>query len=112
MLAAAARAAARAAALPTAWSIASFPATRSLRRLTPSASGRQHRACVRRVAMAAGNEADIRAEVQGMRARDIKQKLEALGVDAADAFEKSELAERLVRARLEGAQAPQTPPAC
>jgi len=45
--------------------------------------------------------------VQGMRARKIKQELEALGVGAADAFEKSELAERLVRARLEGVQAPQ-----
>lgn len=107
MLAAAARAAARAAALPTAWSIASFPVTRSLRRLTPSASGRRYRACVRRVAMAAGSEAEIRAEVQSMRAREIKQKLEALGVDAADAFEKSELVERLVRAQLDGVQAPQ-----
>jgi len=56
--------------------------------------------------MAAGNEAEIRAELQGMRAREIKQKLEALGVDAADAFEKSELVERLVRAQLDGVQAP------
>lgn len=110
MLAAAARAAARAAALPTAFGIVSMPVTRSLRRLTPSASGRYHRNHFRRVAMAAGNEAEIRTEVQGMRAREIKQQLEALGVDAADAFEKSELVERLVRARLDGVEpAPKEP---
>lgn len=54
------------------------------------------------VLRAAASEAEIRDEVEKLRAREIKRELEALGVNAADAFEKAELVERLVQARLRG----------
>lgn len=41
-----------------------------------------------------------------MRAREIKRELEVLRVNAADAFEKDELVERLVQARLNGVEPP------
>mmetsp|Transcript_17439 Transcript_17439/g.52683 ORF Transcript_17439/g.52683 Transcript_17439/m.52683 type:complete len:350 (+) Transcript_17439:61-1110(+) len=56
----------------------------------------------RLVLRAAAGEAEIREEVGSLRAREIKRELEALGVDAADAFDKEELVERLVQARLRG----------
>lgn len=49
------------------------------------------------------NEAAIRAEIDGMRARGMKRELEESGMNVADVFEKDELAERLLDFRLRGA---------
>lgn len=51
------------------------------------------------------DEAAIRAEVDGMRARDMKRELEEAGMNVADLFEKDELAARLLDFRLRGAAA-------
>jgi len=51
---------------------------------------------------ASADEADVRAEVEQLRAREIKQQLEAAGVSTADIFEKDDLADRLVQFRLGG----------
>lgn len=58
-------------------------------------------------AVAGETEAEIREEVGKLRAREIKRELEAAGVNAADAFEKDELIERLVAARLHGPPTPE-----
>lgn len=54
-----------------------------------------------RVALHA-TEAELRSEINGLRAKEIKSELETLGVSTANAFDKEELVERLVAARLAG----------
>ena len=61
-------------------------------------------------------EESVRVGVQKMRARQIKQELDRLGVSAVGAIEKEDLVERLVAARLNKpvattAQPPPSPPA-
>jgi len=46
------------------------------------------------------SEAELRDELSGLRAREIKKQLDSLGVSSAGAFEKAELLELLVKARL------------
>ncbi|CAE8588024.1 unnamed protein product [Polarella glacialis] len=50
---------------------------------------------------ATDKDAEILAEIQSMRAREIKQELQAAGIPAADLFEKGDLVERLFRWRTE-----------
>mmetsp|Transcript_120420 Transcript_120420/g.269191 ORF Transcript_120420/g.269191 Transcript_120420/m.269191 type:complete len:314 (+) Transcript_120420:83-1024(+) len=46
------------------------------------------------------SEAELREELSGLRAREMKKQLDSMGVSSATAFEKEELLELLVRARL------------
>eukprot|EP00403_Amphidinium_massartii_P032862 CAMPEP_0178435952 /NCGR_PEP_ID=MMETSP0689_2-20121128/34191_1 /TAXON_ID=160604 /ORGANISM="Amphidinium massartii, Strain CS-259" /LENGTH=349 /DNA_ID=CAMNT_0020058037 /DNA_START=31 /DNA_END=1080 /DNA_ORIENTATION=- len=61
-----------------------------------------HRRGVVCKASATGTEADIREDVQKLRAREIRDELISLGVDVSDAFDKDELAARLVHHRMVG----------
>lgn len=45
---------------------------------------------------------DLRQELSGLRARDLKQQLKDMGVDSSDIFEKDEFIDRIVDARLNG----------
>lgn len=75
----------------------------ALRGAGPARHPRRRLICViARGARGGAEEAELRQEMAGMRARNIKQELEALGISTAGAFDKEELVERLLAARLQG----------
>jgi len=73
-----------------------------------SAASRLHQwwppSAVRRACRGIESEAAVRDEIQGLKAREIKKKLEAMGVNAGDAFEKDELILRYVEAKMQGVE--------